>query len=398
VMDWQASKLLCELHVKEEVYDLKFLHNQTMFAVAQKRHTYIYDNKGVELHCLKKHKDARHIEFLPYHFLLTTIGERGILTYQDISTGDVVAVHKTKQGTPHSFSQNPYNAIIAIGHNNGTVTMWNPNMGEPLVKILCHRGPVNAIEFDMSGRYMVTSGLDGEMKIWDARTYQSLNKYNTKTPVSTISISQTGLIALGINTTVQVWKDALTSKQTEPYMIHHVKGNQINDLKFCPFEDVLGIGHSNGYSSVLIPGSGQPNFDSMEDNPFQTRKQRKEAEVHSVLEKIPADMISLNPNAIGDVNPSSDKAIKLEKENLLIDQKRKERPEKKKLSRNAVRRLANKHKNIIDKKMMEVQKRRTDEKLKEKDNKQASHKREKPELSLSNQYSALDRFSKKRKF
>lgn len=40
----------------------------------------------------------------------------------------------------------------------GVVTMWTPNISTPVVKMLCHRGPVNALAFDPSGHYMVTAG------------------------------------------------------------------------------------------------------------------------------------------------------------------------------------------------------------------------------------------------
>ena len=34
-------------------------------------------------------------------------------------------------------------AVVHCGHTNGVVTMWSPNMSAPVVKQLCHRGPVN---------------------------------------------------------------------------------------------------------------------------------------------------------------------------------------------------------------------------------------------------------------
>lgn len=47
--DWQAGKLHSEIHLKETVRDIKFLHSEAYYAVAQKKYVFIYDQNGVEL-------------------------------------------------------------------------------------------------------------------------------------------------------------------------------------------------------------------------------------------------------------------------------------------------------------------------------------------------------------
>merc|ERR1719491_1758926 len=99
-------------------------------------------------------------------------------------------------------------------------------------------------------------------------------------------------------------------------MSHSIAGKgPVQTLKFRPFEDVCGIGHNKGISSIVIPGSGEATLDSMEynNNPYQDRKQRREGEVRALLDKLSPDMIALDPDVIGTVE-ESDPSYRLERQ------------------------------------------------------------------------------------
>jgi len=307
LIDWHKNKLICELNLEENIRAVCFLHNETMFSVAQKKNVYIYDKSGTELHRLRNHRQPYRLEFLPYHFLLCSVGREGILRYQDTSTGELVAELRSKLGHCVTMAQNPRNAIVFLGHSNGSISLWAPLITEPLVKMLCHRGAVTSIVIDRSGSFMVTSGEDGCMKVWDLKNkYQLLQTYYVKRPISHLALSQTGLLALSFGCHVQIWKDFVHNEAAEPYMLHQLpEGGTIAALAFCPFEDVLGIGHDQGFSSILVPGSGEAHIDTFAANPYETKKQRREATVQKLLDKIQPAMIVLDPDSIGTLTKSS---------------------------------------------------------------------------------------------
>ncbi|KAI9187629.1 putative U3 small nucleolar RNA-associated protein 7 [Blastocladiella emersonii ATCC 22665] len=302
-MDWKRGKLHCELHLGETVRDVCWLHNESMFAVAQKHAVYIYDNTGLEIHALRKHRNPQQLEYLPYHFLMASIGDPGIITYQDVSTGMVSGELSTKLGKCQVMTQNPWNAVLHCGHSNGTVTMWAPNSGVPLVKMLTHRGALTAMAVDPRGRHMATAGVDGQIKLWDLRNgFKPVHQYFSRAAVKDLSFSQRGLLAVGWGTHTTVWKDVAVpdAKAHAPYMTHTIGGgSQAARVQFVPFEDVLMYGHDGGVGTMVVPGAGEPNYDALEANPYANYKQRREAEVKQLLDKLPADSISLDPNAIG---------------------------------------------------------------------------------------------------
>ncbi|KAG9472127.1 hypothetical protein GDO78_021235 [Eleutherodactylus coqui] len=252
-MDWQSKKLHSEINVMETVNDVSWLHTHTMFAVAQKKWLYIYDNHGVELHCIKSFNDVLRMEFLPYHFLLATCSSKDFLQYLDVSVGKQISSVCVRAGRLNVMCQNPHNAIIHLGHHNGTVSLWSPTMKDPIVKMLSHAGPVRALSVDKTGTYMASTGTDKKLKIFDLRMYNAVTTRQERRAAGSLCYSQRGLLAVGTGHLVQVYKDPHLDHKGLPYLYMSVKG-PVDKLQFCPYEDVLGIGHGRGFTSMIVPG------------------------------------------------------------------------------------------------------------------------------------------------
>ena len=209
-----------------------------------------------------------------------------------------------------------------------------------------------------------------------------------------VTISDTGVIALGRGPQVTLWKDAFRAgkdfkpcfgsmggqkNRNTPYMGHLFGGNKINNLKFVPFEDLLSVGHETGITNLIIPGAGEANYDAMEINPYETAKQSQEQEVRTLLNKLPSDTITLDPTVLGTVSKDTS-SIRLDAKQLQQITLEKENAAKKNQDIPAVKAevkgknsglrsfLRKKTANVIDERKLRVEKQLTKEKEERKRN------------------------------
>jgi len=56
----------------------------------------------------------------------------------------------------------------------------------------------------------------------------------------------------GLMPVEQVWKDALSTKAKSPYLVQQYPGLAVRDVQYCPFEDILGVSHSKGFTSMVM--------------------------------------------------------------------------------------------------------------------------------------------------
>ncbi|KAF5391217.1 hypothetical protein D9757_003070 [Collybiopsis confluens] len=310
-----------ELQLGEACKDIVYLQDQSFYAVAQEKYAFIYDRDGVEVHKLKAHVSPNRLEFLPYHWLLASVGSAGYLKYQDTSTGQLVAEHRTALGACSVLTQDPHNAVLYLGHQNGCVTLWTPNLPHPAVKVLSHLGPVASVSIDPSegGRYMATTGKDGTVKVWDCRNWKgAVREWHLRSGGkghAEVEWSQKGVLAVGSGGSVNVYTSPSiktphnAASQPPLYLTHPLPSTShrpITSLRFAPLQDVLTIGHAHGTSSILVPGSGEGGMDTGEGlDLYEGVKGRREREVRGLLDKIQPDMITLESDIVGNLAPPS---------------------------------------------------------------------------------------------
>lgn len=297
--DWKQFALQGETQLKDRCSDVKFLVDHTMIAVAQKRFVYMYTGEGVEMHVLPKMANITNLTYLPKHLLLCgTSTQFSLMQFTDISTGKEVAMKPPSlmRDPPSCVTTNPGNGVVTTGDTRGVVKMWAPTVADPLVQLKAHRGLVTHLAYHPGGRFLTTVGADRSMKIWDCRSLRPLEEYNISYRCDSIAVSQAGMLAVAGGTNVQIWKDIFTKqKQHAPYLKHTTGyANAIRQVVFCPYEDVLGIGHLNGFSTMIVPASGEPNPDIYAANPYERDGERKERVVTRLLDKLPPETISLD--------------------------------------------------------------------------------------------------------
>ena len=114
---------------------------------------------------------------------------------------------------------------------------------------------------------------------------------------------------------------------------------------------------------MIVPGAGEPNFDSFENNPFMDKQQRREAEVQNLLNKLNHELIALDSSFVGTVEQDP-QALQKEQQDIVraanearIENAKKSGQDKnRKRGRNKIsKHLRRKQKNVIDAQALKLQ-------------------------------------------
>ena len=352
------------------------------------------------------------------------------LSWTDTSTGQIVGNFNygpLRETRGLSYKPNVRTGVVSSCHANGVVAMWSPCTPKPLAMVFCHEGGVDQMVNSVDGWSFVTSGLGKEIKVWDWRMLKCRGIIRTEGNVGSLDLSQRGLLGCGIGGEVVVYKEVGGNKFRKVdggdgkgeggrsgeiwgtrrrlrggpggkgalYMRERYgERKRMRCVRFCPFEDVLGVCMEDELRTMIVPGAGEGSFDKSGPHPYEGKKERREKEIRSLLDKLPPETISLDSRVVGGVE--KDAKARLEERKMDARKKMMEKKmgkvKKKTKGRNKIgKRLKRKQANVMDAKKAELL-----EKL-EREKREAREKRKKREEEEEEDEiePALQRFAKR---
>ncbi len=113
----------------------------------------------------------------------------------------------------------PDGATLAVGQQDGQITLWDSKTGRRVSKLVGHAEFVASLAFSQDGTTIVSSGGDRSVRVWDvANRHERFSLQNATRTFGALSISPDGrLLALGdrVNPEVRTY-DLTTGRANDP--------------------------------------------------------------------------------------------------------------------------------------------------------------------------------------
>jgi WD40 repeat protein len=228
-------------HTEGDVAAVAFAPDGTLYAV---------DDTGVLLHwtALGQSLDRHYLSdletlwgFGPSAKLLAS-GNDDLLLW-DVATATLR--HRFRRSawvTAVAFSAD--GTLLASGHDDGKVRIWNTTDFTCLHEINAHSMPISAIAFQPSGAQIASAGEDRIVRVWNTANEEKLAEFRSHTDrIPALSWSADGslLVSAGWDTSARVWKlDA-----ADPQMLLNSHSDQVMMLAFAPHGTLLATADSD---------------------------------------------------------------------------------------------------------------------------------------------------------
>jgi WD40 repeat protein len=159
-------------------------------------------------------------------------GQREIASMPQPSWVTAIAFHPTRR-------------MVATGHDDGSVRLWDLAAGNKSVELMHHQQPISALAFNGAGSMLASASEDRKIGVWDLTKNalrQTLSGHTDRIPALAWQPGTDLLLSAGWDTTVRLWDLA----SAEPRMLLNTHSDQVFTLAFSPDGRLLAVADSSG--------------------------------------------------------------------------------------------------------------------------------------------------------
>jgi len=124
-------------------------------------------------------------------------------------------------------------AQLAVGHDDGTISLWDANTLNPIKTLSAKTTAVAALAFSPDSKFLASSAEDRIVRIWDVATGQEVYQGRSHTDrVPSLSWAPDGslLVSAGWDTSARVWRPT----ETDPVILLNSHAEQVHLVAFHP--------------------------------------------------------------------------------------------------------------------------------------------------------------------
>lgn len=154
----------------------------------------------------------------------------------------IATIQQLSWVTTMAFS--PDGLLLATGHDDGGVRLWNTDTHELVAEMPLHPMPVSALAFSRDGRRLASAGEDRLIHLVDLSTRkvtQTLEGHTDRIPALAWHPDGRILASAGWDTTARIW-DLTTG---EPMILLNAHADQVLTLTFSPDGSLLAVADSD---------------------------------------------------------------------------------------------------------------------------------------------------------
>ncbi|HEV3204207.1 MAG TPA: WD40 repeat domain-containing protein [Gemmataceae bacterium] len=252
-------------HIVRVFGDLRFHTDGDIVALAfpSRQRIWSVEDPGVLRHWDTDKGQAVDSVFLSDLETLWSFSEDGQLL---ISGNDEVSIWEVANGKKIATMQQPswvtalaYRkkpALLATGHDDGIVRMWDPKTRQPVRELPGHDLPISALSFSPEGKRLASASEDRIIRIWDVKNGKllgTLDRHSDRIQELAWHPQGNWLVSAAWDRTARIWDTATM----DVLVLLNTHADQVNALAFSPDGNMLGCADSANSIHIWDPAAGK---------------------------------------------------------------------------------------------------------------------------------------------